>query len=268
MMNFDLRKSFVLSFIVHATIAMLTFSYPILYKMITKKSLFESTLRKVPDAVKVDLVGMPTLTTKELERLPEIKSGKIQLEKQVKTTEIEQKVEKGKIKNPAKKEDVIKKGDMVLLKNKKSKNKKKGKKKSKVGKPKSIAKKAKKSAAKDLANLILMGNKLSKGESATGEVNDVDLSELDKYVQRVKIKIKPHWNLPSFLVDLDLRCRVRVYINKQGELIRMSLIEKSGNEEYDIRVRKAIELAEPFDAPPKTISEALADGELILVFPF
>ncbi len=270
MMTLDLRKSFAISLSAHVLIALLAVGYPALYKLITKKSLFDSTLRKIPEAVKVDLVGMPTLTMKELEQLPRIEAGKIELEKQVSATELEQKIEKSTPKVEAK-EEIIKKDDPVLLKNEKAKTKKKDKKKTAASKKKTQSAtntKEKKKAAQDLANLILMGNKLSKGELATGEINEIDLTELDRYALKVKQKIKPHWNLPSFLLDLDLRSRVRIYINKKGELIRMSLIEKSGNEEYDIRVRKAIELAEPFDAPDKKISEAIEDGELVLVFPF
>ena len=270
MIALNLRKSFLQSFWVHITIAFLAVGFPSIYKYITKRSLFETKIRKIPEAVRVDLVGMPTLTVKELERLPRIKSGKIDLEKQVSTTELESKLEKKAAPvKVEKKEEVIKKNDTVLLKNKKSKKKKKNKKKNtKKGIKSKAGKKAKNKAAEELRNLILMGNQLSKGELATGEVSDVDLTELDRYALKVKNRIKPHWNLPSFLLDLDLRARVRIYINKEGELIRMSLIDKSGNAEYDNRVRKAIELAEPFDAPAKNIREAVEDGELVLVFPF
>ncbi|MCB9091887.1 MAG: TonB C-terminal domain-containing protein [Halobacteriovoraceae bacterium] len=259
----NIKKYFASSLAMHALFATLIVVLPMAFRFFLSSQI-DVQDKIIPESVKVDLVGMPELTPAELKRLP-VLSKSAPSDKT--TTKIEDKNEetaKEETKQEESKEEA-KESSETFLKKGKEKTKKKSKTK---GKSKNKGKLSKKQLS-ELKELVLLGNKLSTGESAFGEdTSDIELSNFDRYALRVKEKVKAYWKLPAYLLEKDLRSKVRLFINKKGELVRVSFIENSGNGEYDKRVEGAIEYAAPFEKPEEEIVESLEDGKLILVFPF
>jgi hypothetical protein len=243
----SLNKFFTLSIAFHLSAVVVFFLVTSIKSSSEKQRFLNAQLLK--NSIKVDMVGMPTLTKKELESLPEITSSKKVTDSKevpIAEKEVKEKVEVTSKKAASKGKDVIK-----LKKNKD---------KSKKGK-------LSKSLSKELSELTILGNQISKGQSATGEISDEELSELSEYVSKVKEKVKRNWSLPTFLLKKDLKCQVILFIGSQGNLIRSSLLETSGESEYDLRAIGAIDQSAPFEAPNPSIQDNLKSG-IVLLFPF
>ena len=118
----------------------------------------------------------------------------------------------------------------------------------------------------DLSKLILEGNKISKGSAIVGSRSGQADGEVSQYVGALPDYVRPNWKLPSYLIDLDLNCRVRIFINSSGELIKAEVFKSSGNTEYDQRALNAIRMSR-FPAPSGRAKELATDGKIILGFP-
>jgi len=118
-----------------------------------------------------------------------------------------------------------------------------------------------------LQGLINRGNKVSNGEALVGTGENANLSELQAYATQVSNVVRSHWKLPSYLVNKELQCRIRLFINERGELIRSEIFESSGESEYDTRALKAVNLASPFPVPKTLISGKTLRGDILLGFP-
>ena len=120
---------------------------------------------------------------------------------------------------------------------------------------------------KELAQLVLEGNKLSKGSSVTGS-NDYSQNEtFSNYIKELPSFVRPFWKLPSYLIEKDLRCRVKVFISKDGRILNYKIFESSGDPEFDQRAIAAIKQVIKFPEPDKEIVLRVASGEVILGFP-
>ena len=120
---------------------------------------------------------------------------------------------------------------------------------------------------KALNKLILEGNQVSKGSSTFGEVAAKTQEEFIKYIQSLPDKIRPHWKLPSYLLNKDLKCRIRAYIASNGAVLRTEVFESSGDEEYDKKAQEAVMKASPFSKPKSEILTIITSGKVILGFP-
>ena len=250
-----LRKFFTKSFLLHLslTVAAILFSLMINYTIEKNR---RASIKIVESSVKVDMVAMPEMTLKELKTmgLPII-GTKIN---DVKTV----------IKNT-----VIK--DTDFLKAKKKKNflsmmKNMAKKKVKGPKKRNI-KNTKQGSLDgitrgDLKKLILQGNKISKGTSIVG--NGVGASDaFSLYLGRLPTIIKPHWILPSYLIEQNLKCRIRIFLGANGQLIRTKIFETSGNAEYDKKALLAVKKASPFPELAEKFQQRGLNGDIVLGFP-
>lgn len=81
---------------------------------------------------------------------------------------------------------------------------------------------------------------MSKGSALVGDYTDSQNSEFSAYVQNIPGVIRPFWKLPSYLLDKDLRCRIKIYLSPIGKVIKLELQESSGVQEFDARAEKAI----------------------------
>lgn len=257
----DFTKNFLISCGAHALLVLIAyFGGSTLMKMFNVNDKVEI----IRSSVRVDVVGMPKFTVKELKE--------IQAEPVAKPLpEPEGAKAAAKVSEP----DVIKKGDLVI--------KEKGapaasKKKSsflnmisdysnKKVAPSEKKKGVKSSSNKALDSLIVEGNKLSKGGALVGEYSDADNSELAQYVQSLPELVRAHFKLPSYLLSEDLRCSVFVYISASGAVIKAEIRESSGQAEYDARALKAVKDAAPFPKPPESVVPRLANSGIILRFP-
>ena len=197
-------------------------------------SLFRKKVEVTP-AVRVDIVAMPDLTLRQLKEL--------QFDNWEETFE--------KNSEPIPKE----KSFDSLLRNISRK---------KVNTKSPVKKRGKKTS---LEKLLLKGNLLSKGQLATGDTRGQESDELSLYAGRLPVKIRPYWKLPRHLLDRGLKCRIRVFIDPRGRLIRAQIIEESSDKDFDTRALNAIRQASPFVAPSKKIRYNVGRGDIILGFP-
>jgi colicin import membrane protein len=258
----DLLIGFLKSLSLHIAVIFL-FALTTLILKIAKSQNGAGDIIVVSSSVKVDIVAMPTLSLQELKKLqlPEfgshVESDQAQ---EISDAPKEQLIETDVVKPVEKKVDLKnllssfsqKKIDAPIAKKNPVKN---------TGVSSGIDKGV-------LDNLILKGNKLSQGTAIIGDVgNDQSAQALSGYAVNLPNLVKPHWKLPSYLIDLDLRCRIRVFISATGDLTNIEVFESSGQSEYDQKALQAVRKAAPFPAPPKDAQFKLANGQIILGFP-
>lgn len=119
----------------------------------------------------------------------------------------------------------------------------------------------------DLKNLVLAGNKLSKGVAIYGDGATGDLTAFQLYAGRLPDLVRPHWRLPSFLMEKNLKCRIRVWIALNGEVTKAEVYQSSGESEYDQRAIEAVKAASPFPALSEEFGKRGQNGDIALGFP-
>lgn len=216
----------------------------------------------VESSVRIDMVAMPKMTIKELRNIKPLDLGG-------ETGSVEKEtVKKVESKNDSKVE-FEKKGEkalsfmekMKLLAQQKAKAEKQKAKGNSSSKTKQNARKQ-----KELQDLILAGNKLSQGSSTVGNGAGA-VTAFQGYVQQLTELVKQNWKLPSYLLNKDLRCRIRVYLGASGNLLRTEVYESSGDPEYDNKAIEAIESSAPFPNLSKDIRTRASKGDVLLGFP-
>ena len=202
------------------------------------------SLKVIQSSIKVDVVAMPKLTLRELKQMgiADIKD----------MGNSPKKVDKGVFEN---------KSSSSFFK----KIKQFSRKKVKVRKSGSREREAN-IREKKLGKLILAGNKLSSGMSLTGHTNSKELSELRLYMESLPLFIRPHWVLPSYLKEKGLQCRIRIFIAKGGRLLQATVVESSGDPQYDSHALQAIQKAQ-LPVPKDELLEELVQGMVVLGFP-
>lgn len=254
----DFNRNFLISCGVHAFLVFLAYlSGTSLMSFLNNNNNIEI----IRSSVRVDVVGMPKFTVKELK---EIQAGAMaKAEPEPQGTKTETKVEV---------EDVINKNDIVIQKEGTPKKKSSflniiSDYSSKKVAPTEKSKGKKNSRNKNLDSLIIEGNRLSKGGALIGEYSDSENSELSAYVQTLPELVRIHFKLPSYLLNENLRCRIAVYLSNGGRVIKTELVESSGNTEYDARAERAIRDAAPFPKPSTSVAPRLGTSGIILRFP-
>ena len=101
------------------------------------------------------------------------------------------------------------------------------------------------------------GEKVSKGQSQIGEINNV---LLNAYFDRVKMHVIQYWSLPQWLADKNLRATVIIQVNSYGKITRIELERTSGNETFDQVVIDIIRAASPLPEPLPELANALKQG--------
>ncbi|MDH5580984.1 MAG: TonB C-terminal domain-containing protein [Bdellovibrionales bacterium] len=230
-----------ISFLVHILIFVVFF----LFSKISKNQKVE--IIEVLPAVRVDVVAMPKLT------LQELKNIKIREE----STSPEKAKDNGSGVGPEYLKKAKKRSLMDLLKRQAKK---------KVGIKPSKVKSNGRSSGVDLSQLILEGNKISKGSAIIGTRGSRPTTEVEEYVSTLPDFVRPHWKLPSYLINEDLNCRIRIYLNSTGHLIRAEVYKSSGNKEYDQRAMNAINRSQ-FPTPKGLAKDLAAQGKIVLGFP-
>lgn len=252
----EFSKNFLLSLAFHGGLVLLSFATGEIISSVFKSN----DVEVINASVRVDVVGMPKFTVQELK--------KMQAEPIVQN---EPEAAKGKKEETvAESEDIIKKDDLVIQEE--------GKKKasflnllndysSKKVAPKVDKKGASKGqGSKNFDSLIIEGNRLSKGSALVGDYSDQQNSEFSAYVQSLPGLIKPYWKLPSYLLEKDLRCRIKIYLSTSGQLLKVEMQESSGQAEFDARAEKAIRDAN-FPKPSDEVGKRLTNSGIILGFP-
>ena len=255
MYYYDLDDKKFKSFLVTAILLhILFFLFALISEYVYDFDIFPSKDKKlktevIESAVKIDVVGLPKFTLKELEKM-DINT----------TVEKPEELKDSKI-NETSKIEFKKKAKKVDLSNLLNKISTKKLKKVKVKKEESRIDR------KRLNQLVLEGNKVSKGSSTTGKQVSFNQQEYMLYVQSLPDKIKQYWRLPSYLIDRDLKCRLRVFLSATGSLLNVEVYESSGEEEFDKKAILAVKQASPFPKPSPSILTKVLSGDIILGFP-
>ena len=243
----NLNKYLSIAIVLHLAVIIMT----LLFKLITGLSFFESEKKKeievIQAAVRVDIVGMPKFTLQELKKM-DLEQGRV--EEEVKNEAPVNETSKIEFKKPQKKVNI---GNLLSSYS------------SKKVKTKKVEKKKYNKAA--LKELILEGNQVSKGVSATGENQVAIQKEFASYLQLLPDKVRVYWKLPSYLLEKELQCRIQVYINKDGQVTRSNILESSGDVSYDKKALEAIKLASPLPRPDEKILKQVTSGAVVLGFP-
>jgi TonB family protein len=108
---------------------------------------------------------------------------------------------------------------------------------------------------------------MSKGTSAVGEVNSASMTKLNAYIEKLPDLVRPYWKLPSYLMDRNLKCRIRIFLSKNGDILNAIIFETSGDDEYDKRSLTAVKKANPFPPLEDEFVDKGNNGEILLGFP-
>jgi outer membrane biosynthesis protein TonB len=237
------------SFIAHFLVVMATFVGSIVMPHKPKQY--------VP-SVRVDLVGLPDIKKVDLS-----KTSPAEMEKLKQKLEEIDKAERAALKDRAKKAEQAKKEtnmdpDAMSLK---KKEKDDGKTRKKDMSDALRRMKALQAMEEEVAKTAVpaKGNILSKGSALSGEQN----MDTDTYVDELVSRIREHWNLPLWLKNQRLVAKVMLFIDSRGGIARVVFTQRSGNDQFDGQVMKAIELSAPF---PRPNAEIKSDG-ILLGFP-
>ncbi|MBF0300625.1 MAG: cell envelope integrity protein TolA [Oligoflexia bacterium] len=264
----DMFISFIKSLLSHI-LFLLGFYYLNTFLFTFTESFQKKHIDLLKSSIRVDMIAMPKMTLQELKEkdlslnpLPVNNNEIAQQEKKAPTEKKEDPHE-----NETKKDDKEKvveelnKNIKIAEKefNKKEKDKKNSAKKKNI-------------SIDELDRLIVSGNKLNKGnrtEKSDTELSEKDriLSILDTYGEKIGENVRSYWKLPVYLLNKNLKCRVRIYLSRTGNLLKFDIFESSGNKEFDQKAIDAIKNATPFQNPPAEIIDNIRLGELILGFP-
>ncbi|OFZ15001.1 MAG: hypothetical protein A2X86_06650 [Bdellovibrionales bacterium GWA2_49_15] len=233
----------------------------VLYLLFLNEKLSETrkiNIKLLETSVRVDMVAMPEMTLRELKtvnvsQVNDNKGGSAES-----TTKVEAPIKPDDIvmKTETSKKDF--KSFLKELGQKLPKNEKKGT-------PKGT--KMNEDLRADLRNLVVAGNKLSEGRALVGNGTQSNSAEFEKYLGMIPDHVRPFWLLPSYLKKDMLQCRIRIYLGRDGMLLKAVVFEPSGNEEYDERAISAVQKASPFPVPPTELLSKVLNGEIILGFP-
>ena len=234
----------------------------------------DANLELIQASVRVDMVAMPTHTLNEMKNLS---SGVEEAKREEKTPVVEKPVEKAVVKDEPKEEKVAEKPDSGPTFEEAQAAKKR---QDFLSKLKTIGNKKvdsegtqkadkgvygnKDSALKDL---VLSGNKLNKGTAMYGDGNAAEMTAFQAYASRLPDFIRPHWRLPDFLMNKNLKARVRVWLNMSGEVTRAVVYQSSGDSEFDQRAVEAVKSASPFPALKEEFGKRALNGDILLGFP-
>ena len=236
----------------------------------------DKNLELIQASVRVDMVAMPTQTLNELKNLSsgveearrEEKAPAV-VEKTVAKEEPKEEPKAEEKADPTDKSEAFQEAQSKKRLDFLSKLKTIGNKK--VEAPKENTQKADKglygkndSALKDL---VLSGNKLSKGSAMYGDGNTAEMTAFQAYASRLPDYVRPHWKLPSFLMNKNLKARVRVWLSMSGEVTRATVYLSSGDSEYDQRAVEAVKTASPFPALSEEFGKKALNGDILLGFP-
>jgi colicin import membrane protein len=238
----------------------------------------DKNLELIQASVRVDMVAMPINTLNELKNMS---SGVEEAKKETKAPEIVEKtVIKDKEEPRENKDKVVEKDDPtdktealqeVQVKKRLdflNKLKKIGDKKVEASKEGTVKAEKGLNGEKEsaLKNLVLSGNKLSKGTQMYGEGNAIELKGFQAYISTLPDIVRQRWTLPQFLLDKKLKARVQVWLNMSGEVTHASIYQSSGDSDYDQRAVDAVKSSR-FPPLKEEFAARALKGDIVLGFP-
>lgn len=243
----ETRKDPIQQFIGYSLIAHLA----LLVALILRGTILAPPPKEYVPSLRVDLVAMPDLKKTDV---PVIKEEKV--EKPVEKPA--EKPAEAKLEEVKPAED----GEIALKK-----------KKEKSAREKAAQEKLKNALArikaleriKMMAGTQIKGNQISKGSALSGDAKTaLETTYFDVVLERVR----NYWELPKWLQDqAHLSAQVTIFINREGKMTRYVFNRTSGNESFDNEIKRTLQSAVPFPAPPIAIIPDLANEGIVLGFP-
>lgn len=252
----NLKKSLALAIGVHVFLIVFAFLFQTFLGIDWFKN--KSSIKEIEiiqSSVRVDVVAMPKFTVQELKKMDIAPPSQDEKTEEVKPTadnsksdiEFKQKAKKVNLGN--------------LLSNLSNKKEAKAKKKKTKG-DKNLVK-----HRYQLRKLVLEGNKVSAGTSLVGDGLAAERTEFNNYVASLPNFVRQYWKLPSYLLDQNLKCRIRIFIGANGKILRSQIYESSGVNEFDQKALAALKQVNSFPSPKREILARVAAGDVILGFP-
>ena len=229
-------------------------------------SLSERNIELIEASVRVDVVAMPKMTVKELQAMQRqaSQSGGGTVEKTERSAPPKVKKIADDSKAPVLNESKKNSSVSDILKQAASQKTESLPTTGRPSKDEGISDKAR----DQLRSLVAAGNKISQGSSISGAGNSAEqATAFNSYISQLPELVRPNWRLPSYLMDKNLRCRIRIYLSENGELLKAEIYEPSGNEEYDERALKAVRESSPFPSLESAIASRAVKGQILLGFP-
>ena len=198
----------------------------------------------VPASIRVDMVALPDLPSKE-ETVERQEKPAVLPAKEVK-------------KKPEKIKD-LKKKETQKQQLQDPKEKKPPKKKNTGD-----AQKEQKKSSSDLEEKVNKGHQIVEGEKEGEEIlNQQQMLEINTYMMSIKEQTEANWNLPKYLTDMNLTSQIEIRINNEGGMIYKQIVLSSGNELFDSYVLKAIENSAPYPPPPVNVRDLIRSGIIL-----
>jgi len=226
--------------------------------ILVKALVFPNTPKMYIPTLRVDVVGLPDLLKSEKKNPSNNKSlediQKMLAKAQVDANKVKKPPPPAKIKEPVEKADP----DELVLKPKQIQNDTARDKRLEAAmrRMKALAKlDAENTPAAQAAPI--KGNKLSKGNSTSGDAKESDTAN---YYDTVRSKLQENWALPVWLSRQNLSAQVEIVIDSRGTVREFRFVKTSGNPQFDDAVKKTLAASQPFETPP---SDLLMNGILI-----
>ena len=225
-----------------------------------KSTLWPSKPILVQDSIKVDLVGLPPKAVKKKnpQALPSKKAKK-------KTVPKKPKIPKVSLKPKVKPKKKAPKVSIKKAKKRQSQALSQLKALSALERLKNLPdpKKAEPQEETIEEQPPVAGEQIAPGTALTG------LTKLkhNSYISQVSAHVRRFWFLPEWLTKADFRAKALIQFNALGELLKIEIIESSGNGEFDALIKKTLRDAEPFPAPPEAFKKIVEVDGITLGFP-
>lgn len=223
----------------------------------------KTNLVLVESSVRIDMVAMPRLTVKELRNIQPMDLGGAKDSAVNEPPKVESKNE-SKIEFEKKGKKPLSFMERMKLLSKKKALKTKVKKKTTKGSSRS---RVNSKTQNELRDLVLAGNKLSKGTSVVGSGAGGVSGPFVQYLQQLPDHIRPHWKLPSYLLNKNLQCRIRIFLSESGRLLKAEVFQSSGLDEYDNKALEAVKNSSPFPSLAREFRIKGTNGDIVLGFP-
>ncbi len=230
--------------------------------VLIQQLIFPSKIIMVPPSLRVDLIGLPELTKRDMTLAPRpVQNNEVM--KEVNTTTPE--APKG---SAAKASDSVIKDEMAIAP--KSVSNTKERKKTiqaaltRIKALERIKNEQENTTTPSRKGGLVKGNVLSAGESISGEVSD---NAQNAYFERVRERIQENWELPVWLSRQTLSAQVQLHIDPRGGIRNYRFIKSSGNPQFDEAVKKALQTSVPFPVPPAGLTSAVLTNGILVGFP-
>ncbi len=240
-----------------------------------QEHLREKNMELIQSSVRVDMVAMPKYTLNELKNLSKgAEDAQKATPKEVVTPTQKAEIKVEQVEKPIEKEET--KPDPTVAFEEANKQKRQdflsklkqiGNKKITTNGNQKIETGLHGEKTTALKQLVLSGNKLSKGTQMYGEGNASNMTAFQTYAAKLPDLVRPRWKLPTFLQGKKLKCRVRVWIAMNGDVTRVEIYQTSGDSEFDKRAVDAVKASSPFPRLTEEFAKRALNGDIGLGFP-